>query len=108
VRCASCSTSACHGGWATLLAGHEVSTVPREGWASTKNGRLLALAERKFDVFLTHDGSLDKQQNVSRFDLAIIALRAPSNDITDLLPLVPEIPARIPTARKGKVTVISN
>jgi hypothetical protein len=28
------------------LAGHSVTTVPRDGWAGIKNGDLLALAEK--------------------------------------------------------------
>ena len=36
-----------------LLAGHTVSTVQRQGWASIKNGELLALAAREFDVLLS-------------------------------------------------------
>jgi hypothetical protein len=35
------------------LAGHEVRTDPEMGWASRRNGDLLALAAGPFDVFLT-------------------------------------------------------
>lgn len=35
------------------LFGHEVQTVPEAGWASKQNGELLALAEGRFDVFVT-------------------------------------------------------
>jgi hypothetical protein len=34
------------------LVGHIVTTVPRKGWAGIKNGDLLALAEKEFDVFV--------------------------------------------------------
>lgn len=91
-----------------FFAGHVVSTVPREGWAGIKNGKLLALVEQKFDVFVTHDGSLKDQQNFSKFNLAIIALKAVSNHIADLTPLVPEIVAMIPLAPKRRVTVIGD
>ena len=37
------------------LVGHEVRTVPEMGWASNRNGDLLRLAEREFDIFLTVD-----------------------------------------------------
>jgi hypothetical protein len=39
------------------------------GWASRRNGELLGLAEREFDVFLTVDRKLQYQQNLSRFNL---------------------------------------
>lgn len=68
-----------------------VSTVPEMGWASTKNGALLRLAEQEFDIFLTNDKNLEPQQNLKLFDLAIIVLVAPTNDIEDLKPLMPEV-----------------
>ena len=37
---------------AKALKGHAVKTVPQMGWATIKNGRLLALAEKEFAVFL--------------------------------------------------------
>jgi hypothetical protein len=33
------------------IYGHEVQTVPGMGWAGIKNGDLLALAEKQFEVF---------------------------------------------------------
>ena len=41
-----------------------VSTVPEMGWASTKNGALLHLAEQDFNIFLTNDKNLESQQNL--------------------------------------------
>ena len=66
-----------------------VKTVPEMGWAGTKNGALLRLAEQEFDVFLTNDQNLEYQQNLSRFDLAVVVLIAPTNDVDDLKPLMP-------------------
>lgn len=37
----------------SLLVGHSVTTVQRRGWASIKNGKLLALAADEVDVLLT-------------------------------------------------------
>ena len=51
-----------------------VKTVPEMGWASTKNGTLLRLAEKDFDIFLNNDQNLEYQQNLKLFDLAIIVL----------------------------------
>jgi hypothetical protein len=52
----------------------EVKTVPELGWAGKKNGELLRLAEKEFDVLLTNDQNLEHQQNLKRFDLAFIVL----------------------------------
>ena len=70
------------------LEADEATTVPEAGWASKTNGELLSLAEADFDVFLTRDQNLEYQQNLKRFDLAIIVLVAPTNEIDDLRPLM--------------------
>lgn len=67
--------------------GHFVRTVPQMGWATIKNGRLLRLAEKEFEVFVTVDRNLSFQQNLPRFNLAVGVLRARSNRIADLRPL---------------------
>jgi len=74
-----------------------VRTVPEMGWAGTKNGDPLRLVEQEFDVFLTNDQNLEYQQNLKRFDLAIIVLMAPTNDIEDLKPLMPAVNEAIRT-----------
>lgn len=40
------------------LAGHEIKTVQEMGWEGVKNGRLLALAQAEFQVFITGDHNL--------------------------------------------------
>lgn len=69
----------------------KVRTVPEVGWASNTNGELLRLAELEFDVFLTRDQNLEHQQNLEKYDLAIVVLVAPTNDIDDLKPLMPAV-----------------
>jgi predicted nuclease of predicted toxin-antitoxin system len=59
------------------LVGHHARTVPEMGWASKKNGELLALAEADFDVFLTVDRNLSSQQNIDRFDGGSWPARSP-------------------------------
>jgi hypothetical protein len=74
------------------------------GWASKKNGELLALAAADFDVFLTSDRNVSHQQNLSAFDIAVIVLVAASNRIDDLRPLVPRVLEALTTIRRGAVT----
>jgi hypothetical protein len=60
-----------------LLDPHEVATVTYMGWASLKNGELLQAAEANgFDVLLTGDQTLAREQNLSGRRLAVIALSA--------------------------------
>lgn len=89
------------------LVGHEVSTVPQMGWATIRNGDLLALAEGKFDVFVTVDRNLAFQQRLPKFAVAVIVLRATSNRLADLRPLVPKLLKTLPVAARGQVTSIS-
>ena len=83
------------------LVGHDVKTVPQMGWAGIKNGALLTLAEKEFDVFITVDRNLSFQQNLPTFDIAVLVLHATSNRLADLKPLVPEILSTLPTLTKS-------
>ena len=74
-----------------FLTGHEVSTVPRSGWAGIKNGKLLSLAATRFDVFLTMDQNIEFQQNLAALPIAILVVQAQSNRIENLTPLIPAI-----------------
>jgi hypothetical protein len=73
------------------LPGHDVFTVPEMGWAGIKNGDLLKLVEPVFDVFVTIDGNLSYQQNLSERNLAFVVLSAPDNTIETLLSLMPQV-----------------
>ncbi|AFZ27829.1 hypothetical protein Cylst_5845 [Cylindrospermum stagnale PCC 7417] len=86
---------------------YEIKTVPQMGWAGTKNGQLLALVEKEFDVFIRVDRNLSFQQNLSQFNIAVVVLRAPSNRLMDLKPLVPKILDILSTVVKGQAVVVS-
>jgi hypothetical protein len=88
------------------FVGHDVSTVPEMGWASKRNGDLLALAVGKFDVFLTADRNLSHQQDLSSFDMAIVVLVARSNGFEDLQPLALRVLESLPTARRRAATLV--
>jgi predicted nuclease of predicted toxin-antitoxin system len=74
-----------------LPEGVEVVTVRERGWDSKKNGELLALAEKEFDVLLTTDRGIPHQQDFSRFDLKVVVISAKSNRLSDLEPRMEEI-----------------
>jgi len=88
------------------LVGHDARTAPEMGWASKRNGELLALAAAAFDVFLTADRNLSYQQDLSAFDIAVTVQMAGSNSIDELRPLAPRVLEVIATARRGAVTVV--
>jgi predicted nuclease of predicted toxin-antitoxin system len=85
------------------LSGHESRTVAECGWAGKKNGELLAMAETEFDVLLTLDKNLPFQQDLRSGRLAILIVRAVSNRVQDILPIVPECLAALERIRPGQV-----
>lgn len=92
---------------AAYLVGHEVRTVQQQSWAGLKNGALLREAEAAgFAVFLTGDQNLEFQQNLSKHRLGVVVLRAVSNALEDVLPLVPAALAAIETVQPGQVVRI--
>jgi hypothetical protein len=88
------------------LIGHQVTTARQMGWTSIENGELLALASGEFDVFVTVDRNLAFQQNPAGLSIAVMVLRAPTNRLADLRPLVPELLHAIAAAKPGEVTMI--
>ena len=80
--------------------------APEMGWAGKRNGELLHLAEREFDVFLTVDQKLQHQQNLSAFNIAVIVLIAASNTLAELRPLMPKVVESLSTAKRGEALVI--
>ena len=88
------------------FSGVEVKTVFQLNWAGIKNGDLRILAAKDFDVFVTVDRNLSFQQNLPKFDVAVILLHAKTNTLQDLRALVPQIIAAASKAKKGEVTHI--
>ena len=88
------------------LLGHEVKTTRQMGWATIKNGELLALASEHFDAFVTVDRKLSFQQNLSAFKIAVVVLRAKTNRLADIRPLVPDLLAVLPGLKPGTSTSV--
>jgi predicted nuclease of predicted toxin-antitoxin system len=89
------------------LADHQVTTARQTGSISIKNGELLALASREFDVFVTVDRNLSFQQNLDMLPIAVVVLSAPTNRLADLRPLVPSLLAAIASAAPGNAIRVS-
>ena len=56
------------------LANHEVKTAYELGWSRLANGELLRRAESQFDALVTTDRNLKSQQDLSRFEIAVLLL----------------------------------
>src|SRR5688500_1186305 len=84
------------------LSGHTVRTVPQQGWAGKRNGELLSLmVTAGFEVLLTVDQGVRHQQNLRSKGVAVLVMVAGSNDITDLLPLVPGVLSALTSVQPG-------
>lgn len=85
------------------ITGHEVSTVVGLGWAGVRNRALLQRCAGRFDAFVTVDRNLAFQQHIDALSFGVIVLRARSNRLTDLRPLIPILLERLPTLHPGEV-----
>ena len=88
------------------LVGHEVTTVQKRGWSGIKNGDLLALAEKEFDAFITVDRKLSVQQDLTKFRIPVLLLRARTNRLEDIRPLATELFEKLHRATAGELTII--
>jgi len=74
------------------IPGHTISTVVEMGWSSIKNGLLIRLAvEAGFEVLLTCDHNIQKQQNVPLLGLALLVIAVPDTNVETIHPLLPDI-----------------
>jgi predicted nuclease of predicted toxin-antitoxin system len=89
------------------LPNHDVKTVRQMGWTETINGALLRLAEQTFDVLLTTDKNLSFQQNVVRFKIGVVVLRARSARLRHLRELVPTLLKILANVKDGEVHTLS-
>jgi hypothetical protein len=72
-------------------------------WHNSRDGELLDRMAGQFDVLTTMDKSLRYQQLLQQRPLAILVLRAKSNRLPDLLPLVPNILRALNGVKSGQV-----
>jgi hypothetical protein len=69
------------------------------------NGELLARIQGSFDAFVTIDQNLAAQQTTANLSIGVIVLRAPSNTLDDVKPLVPQILAALSALQPRQIVV---
>lgn len=87
-------------------AGDTVNHVEDLGLKGKYNGVLLTAISGSADVLVTGDTNLGHQQNLKKFNLAIILVRPPRLVVDQIIPLIPEVVAAFPTAKRHAVTTI--
>ena len=81
-----------------LVVGHDVFTVAFLKWNGVQNGELLSLAAADgFDAVVTKDTGMLYEQNAERLPCSIVVLDAPTNELEDVLRLVPDLLERLKT-----------
>ena len=65
-----------------VLPDHDVSSVDLEDWKGIENGELLRAIAGSFDVLLTADQSIEKQNDMRVLDLSMLVV--PTNNLTTL------------------------
>ena len=88
------------------FVGHEVLTIEQAGFKGLKNGALIRLASRQFDVLITVDQNLPFQQNLAPHSVAILILVGRSNRYSDLKSLVPKALEALLTIKAGEIVRI--
>ncbi len=91
---------------ASEITGHEVDTVIGMGWSGVTNGELLRRSAGRFEVFVTMDRNLERQQPIACQPFGVILIRAKSNRLVHLLPLVPQLMTEIVGIRAGELRMI--
>ena len=90
---------------ARSLPRHEIHTVVSMQWGGIKNGDLLMLIEReRFDVFLTGDKNMDKQQRLEGRPFAVLILSAINWPV--IRPHIDKISNALDSAERGTVKTI--
>lgn len=88
------------------LTGHDVSTVQSLAWSGVNNGELLKRADGRFDAMLTMDRNLEHQQRVRHLSFGIVVVRAKSNRMLHLRPLVPGMLAVLAVVQPGEIRFV--
>ena len=88
---------------AGAVKGHSVDTVVHRGWIGITNGELLRRMGSEYDALVTMDRGIEFQQNLATVLVGILLVRAPSNRMVHLLPLVPAILEALPVLKPGQL-----
>jgi predicted nuclease of predicted toxin-antitoxin system len=89
------------------LVGHDAVTVGQLlGTTDRDDGPLLDQIAGRCEVFITMDRGIPYQQRLGNRPFAILLLRAHSNRIEHVVPLVPQIQAALSAVKPGELRVL--
>lgn len=88
------------------IAGHHIKSVRDIGWAQMPDARLLDAMAGEYDALVTVDKSLRFQQNLARRPFGVLVLRAKSNRLVQLMPMVPVLLLALKNIKPGEAREI--
>ena len=88
------------------IVGHHVETARYAGLNNLDDGPLLDPMTGRFDVLVTADKNIAYQQLLSGRAFGVIVLRASTNRIHDLVPIVPNLLSALSGLQPGEVREI--
>ena len=88
-----------------FLSRHEIYTIAGKQWGGIKNGALLKLIEHEgFDVFLTGDKNMEKQQRLQDRPFAVLVMSAVNWPV--IRPHIQTISVALDEGRPGTIGMI--
>lgn len=89
------------------LDGFDIKTVVEMGWSGYRNGTLLkAAVDEEFDLVLSIDKNMVYQQNITKYDIAVVVFDTQRSKVDILLKFLSEFKARVGEFPKGQVTLL--
>lgn len=86
--------------------GLAVAHIEDLGLKGKKNGELLTALSGVYDILVTGDMNLQHQQNLAKFDLAVVLIHPNRLVVDQIKELIPRVVAAFATAKKHEVTTI--
>ena len=88
---------------AAVLQGHSIDTVVGRGWAGITNGELLRRMRGEYEALITMNRGIEFQRTLSGLPFGVLLVRAASNRIAHLQPLVPAILDALLVLQPGQI-----
>lgn len=83
-----------------------ITTVQDRGWKGIEDRDLLRFAEAEFDVLVTLGRNLQYQQDLAKYDLAVVVIAARSSSRTVIAPAMPEVNRVVRQAEAGRLYIV--
>jgi predicted nuclease of predicted toxin-antitoxin system len=85
---------------------HDVKTAAQMGWEDIRNGELLAAVAKSFDVFVTVDKNMKREQSLATLPISVIILDAVKNTPDVLRSFAPFVELALKTIGIGQMIEI--